>query len=238
MAILGTCAVACGAWAGFALFHGDYLTALIAGGATIFWLAPARVWQTMPTVISRGTCDAQGTTIRVDKRIDCLLFIGVIAGVLALGSAGVLGVMNKLFIPLPPDIGPMFAMAFIGPALVFAAALILTVKRGGIGFVRLTVEGFTFVEAFSTNSGEWSQVVDIVDRAPDGVPAKSPLVMSMADGDFKMIKESSLYTPNGAALVKFLRFYWLNPDNRSELTDERALERLREVQLNPDSTSI
>ncbi|WP_131812949.1 hypothetical protein [Mycolicibacterium peregrinum] len=70
------------------------------------------------------------------------------------------------------------------------------------------------------------------------MPAKSPLVMAMAGGDFKLIKESSLYTPNGAALLQFLRFYWLHPDSRSELTDERALERLREVQLNPNSTSI
>ncbi|MFV8172009.1 hypothetical protein [Mycolicibacterium peregrinum] len=237
MAILGICAVACAAWTGFAVLQGDYLTALIAVGATLFWLAPARVWQIMPTAIARGTCDAQETTIRVDKRVDILLFIGVIAGVFALGSAGVLGAMNRLFIPLPPDIGPMFAMAFIGPALVFAAALVLTVKRGGIGFIRLTTDGFTFVEAFSTSSGEWSQVVDIVDRAPDGVPAKSPLVMTMADGDFKMIKESSLYTPNGAALLKFLRFYWLNPANRSELTDDRALERLHQIQLDPNSTT-
>lgn len=238
MTMLGICAVACAAWAGFALFHGDYLTALIAVGATVFWLAPARVWQIMPTVVARGNCDGQGTTIRVDKRVDLLLFIGVIAGVLALGSAGVLGAMNKLSIPLPPDIGPMFAMAFIGPALVFAAALVLTVKRGGIGFVRLTADGFTFVEAFSTNSGEWSQVADIVDRAPDSVPAKSPLVMVMSDGNFKMIKESSLYSPNGAALLSFLRFYWLNPDSRSELTDGRGLERLGRVQLNPNSTPI
>ncbi|WP_166907495.1 hypothetical protein [Mycobacterium sp. DL440] len=117
-----------------ALFQGDYLTALIAVRATVFWLAPTRVWQIMPTVIARRTCDAQGTTIRVDKRVDILLFIGVIAGVLALGSAGALGAMNKLSIPLPPDIGPMFVMAFIGPALVFAAGLVPTVKRGGIGF--------------------------------------------------------------------------------------------------------
>ncbi|CRZ16398.1 hypothetical protein [Mycolicibacterium neworleansense] len=231
MAMLGLVAFACAAWAGLAVVQGHYLTALIAVGATVFWLAPLRVWWIMPSVVARAVCDAEGTTIRVDRRVDILLFIGVLTGALALGAGGVLGAMNKLDIPLPPDIAPMFAMAFIGPALVFVVALVLTVKRGGVGYIRLTAEGFKFVEAFSTASGEWAQVVDVTDKAPEDMPAKNPVAMVMADGDVKMIKEPGLYSRDGRAILRFVRFYWQNIDDRVELTDGRALDRLRAVQL-------
>lgn len=231
MTVLGMPAIVCAGWAIFTLVRGQYLTMLVALGCTVFWLTPLLAWAKAPTVVARGTTHATGTTIRVDRRVDVLLFICVVAGAAALGSTGVLGAMNKLDIPLPPDIGTTFASAFIGPALVFLVALGLTVKRGGIGYVRLTTEGFEFVEAFSQASGEWSQVTDVTDKAPDEAKARSPLVMMMADGDPEMIKESALFTPDGRALLEFVRFYWQHPENRGELTDDRALERLQIMQL-------
>ncbi|WKG04391.1 hypothetical protein [Mycolicibacterium sp. HK-90] len=231
MAILGLMALACAVWAILALLRGHYATALVAFGATIFWLAPLLLWCIMPSVVAWGQSDPQGTTVRVDKRADALLSICVLAGFLALGSVGVLGAMNKLDLPLPPDIGPMFAMAFLGPAAVFLVAVWLTARRGGIGYIRLTPDGFKFVEAFSTSAGEWAQVIDVTDKAPADFSARSPLVMVMADGEARIIKESALYSRDGEAIVQFVRFYWHHPENRAELTDGRALERLRAVQL-------
>lgn len=231
MSFLGLAAFACLAWAGFSLARGHYLTAAIACGAMIFWAAPLRLWFIMPKVVAWGTYDAEGTTVRVDRRVDVLLFIAVLFGAVSLGSAGILGAMNKLDIPLPPDIGPMFAGPFVAPALVFLVALFLTAKRGGIGSLRLTADGFRFVEAFSTIAGTWSQVTDVTSQAPADRPANSPLVMVMTDGQIKMLKESALYTRDGHAILQFVTFYWSNPDSRVELTDGRALERLRTLQL-------
>jgi hypothetical protein len=40
--------------------------------------------------------------------------------------------------------------------------------------------------------------------------------------------------PNGAALYWMIRHYWLHPENRIELTDGRALERLRNEDFEPE----
>ena len=39
------------------------------------------------------------------------------------------------------------------------------------------------------------------------------------------------YAPNGAALYWMVRHYWKHPEDRAELTDGRALERLRTEQF-------
>lgn len=39
------------------------------------------------------------------------------------------------------------------------------------------------------------------------------------------------YTPKGTALIELVRFYWRHPEQRTELADGRALERLEVLQL-------
>lgn len=231
MVILGGATLVCLLWAIATLLRGSYLTTFVALASALFWFAPLAVWIIMPGVVARGTADAAGTTIRPDGRVDALMLVCVVAGIVGLGSFGVLGSMNKLDIPLPPDIGPMYAFAFVGPAGMFLVALWLTVKRRGIGYVRLTLDGFEFVLAFSRKTGEWSQVTAVTGEAPDRPQAKSPLVMIMADGEKKMLDESALFTPGGRALLELMRFYWQHPECRTELTDGRALQRLHDTQL-------
>jgi hypothetical protein len=38
------------------------------------------------------------------------------------------------------------------------------------------------------------------------------------------------YTSGGTALRRLVRYYWINPDQRAELTDGKAIERLAELE--------
>jgi hypothetical protein len=49
-----------------------------------------------------------------------------------------------------------------------------------------------------------------------------------------IIQGASGYAPNGAALYWMIRHYSKHPENRAELTDGRALERLRNEQFDPE----
>jgi hypothetical protein len=49
-----------------------------------------------------------------------------------------------------------------------------------------------------------------------------------------VVKNASGYAPSGAALYWMIRHYCRHPENRAELTDGRALERLRTEQFDPE----
>ncbi|MGV0811358.1 hypothetical protein ABQF34_05310 [Mycolicibacterium boenickei] len=231
MVVLGIPVLACAAWAILTLVRGSYLTTVVALGATVFWFMPIVIWQIMPKFVAWGTFDSSGTTIRLDKRMDRLTLINMFAGTVSLGLLAAFGSSGKLDIPLPPDIASLYSLVFAGPALACLGLIAMIVVRPGVCRVRLTPEGFEFAEAFTRKRGTWSEVVDMTEEAPSGVYANSPIVMVMAGGETKMLKEAMVFTPNPAVLREHVRFYWQHPERRDELTDGQALEKLRSQQL-------
>lgn len=229
--VLGTLALACAGWAVVALIRGQYLTALAALSGAAFWLAPPAASFLMPNVVAWGQTTSEGTTVRADKRLEALLLVVMTSGFLATGALGTLGFTNKLPFALPPDMAPISGIVFFGPAAVFLVALGLLAWHRGSGYIRLTTDGFKFVELFSTVAGEWAEVTAVTNEVPADVLAPSPIVMVMANGERRMIKQSAIYTPAGQAILQFVQFYWQNPEGRSELTDGRAVERLHSVQM-------
>lgn len=228
--------LACAVWASMTVVHQHYLTTAVAVAATIFWLLPLIAWIMMPGMAAWGTADDNGTVIRLDKSFERIMLLDMVTGAVALGAVAALGSTGRLDIPLPPDIGRLYAFIFLGGAIVCLAAAIVTVKRPGISRVRLSSEGFEFAEAFTTKRGSWSQVTAVTDEAPKGVYATSPIVMVMSDGGTKMLKESVIFTQDGRALRELVQYYWRHPDQRPELTDGRALDRLRTMQSNLGSS--
>ena len=231
IAVLSSAALFCAVWAVVTLLRGHYLTTFVAVVGAVFALAPLRIWILMPHVVARGSVGAAGTVIRPDRRVDALMLVCLVAGTVGMGCFGVFGMMGKLDIPLPSEIARHYASIFIPPAVICLIALWLMALCRGIAYVRLTPDGFTFMEIFSAKRGEWSQVIDVTDEAPDRPQDKSPLVMHMANGEREILKESALYTPGGRALLELVRFYWEHPEDRAELSDGRALERLRNTQV-------
>lgn len=231
MTVLAIPALACAAWMILTLVHGSYLTTLVALGATVFWFMPIVIWQIMPKFVAWGTFDSTGTTIRLDKRMDRLTLTNMFAGAIALGLLAALGGTAKLDIPLPPDIANLYSLVFAGPAIACLGLIGVILVRPGVCSVRLTPQGFEFAEAFTRKRGAWSEVVNMTDEAPAGVYANTPIVMVLAGGETKMLKEAMVFTPNASVLRALVQLYWQHPECRGELTDGQALERLRSEQL-------
>jgi hypothetical protein len=237
---LGIVQAAILAWAVITFLRGSYLTALLCVGVAAWWTIPAVAQSIMPGLVPRVTCDDAETTIRPDRRLDRLMLIATLGGAPLLGLCAVLSALGRLDLPTSSagSEGGLFAWVPImcgGLAGVFAVFFALIVKFGGIGYLRLSPEGFERAEAFrKTATRRWDEVTDVSDTAPDRPQAICPLVITTDDGEQHSIDNSAMYTREGRTLYEFVRFYWLHPERRVELADGRAVERFLQVQSAAD----
>ena len=121
-----------------------------------------------------------------------------------------------------------YSIPFMSSVLVVTGVPLLwrNLRRGCTKYLRLTPDGFELAQGWRSESGDWDQVKDVTDAAPGQQTSTSgPVVFVMSDGSAPTIAAGSM-TPNGKALRELVRFYWRQPESRSELTDGRALERL------------
>jgi hypothetical protein len=124
----------------------------------------------------------------------------------------------------------MWSIAAIGVTLTGITNLWSLFKRGGNSIQRLSPRGFELSQGVSSVNGEWDDVVEMADRRPGKrPPIRATLVVTFSDGKVRTQAIDS-YTPGGEALRRLVRYYWINPDRRDELTDGRAIERLAEYQ--------
>ncbi|EHI14081.1 hypothetical protein [Mycolicibacterium thermoresistibile] len=229
--ILAIAFLVCFGWAVHAFRNGHHVTMIVALALAALWFPALIAWVIKPKVKPRAAADHNGTVIRIDWRVDAGLYVCLTAGTLAFGSFSILGVTGRLNIPLPEDIGRHYAAIFFLPAVVCLVLLLRMVYCRGAGYVRLTPDGFTFVESFRIRSGDWSDVVHITDEALEYPGARSPIAVVTADRQMHVLKESAWFTPGGRALLELMRFYWQHPQARLELTDDRALARLEQLHL-------
>ncbi|AKS31707.1 hypothetical protein AFA91_07265 [Mycolicibacterium goodii] len=227
-------------WAVVTVLRGSYVTAILCVAGAAWWTIPAVVQFIMPGLVPRVTCDNGETTIRPDRRLDRMMLIATLGGAPLFGLCAVLSALGRLDLPMSSagSEGGLFAWVPIicgGLAGVFAVFFALIVKLGGIGYLRLGPEGFERAEAFrKTAKRHWDEVTDVSDTAPDRPQAISPLVIATDDGQQHSIDNSAMYTGEGRTLYEFVRFYWLHPERRIELTDGRATERFLQVQSAAD----
>jgi hypothetical protein len=183
----------------------------------------------MPTPL-RGKSDSSGTILLPD-------LIGVWLTVVAFAAAIPSGLLFVIFAPrgmvdLPMTRGDrIFDPILIGMLVFFATVgLIAMARRRGAGYLRLTPEGFENVDILFTQRGAWDEVLDVTDEAMNK-QERHPIVLVMNDAKPIVVKNASGYAPSGAALYWMIRHYWKHPENRAELADGRALERLRNEQF-------
>jgi hypothetical protein len=89
----------------------------------------------------------------------------------------------------------------------------------------MTVDGLEFGNTVSSAERSWDEIAQIADRAQQARHPSGTTYITTADGRTRILP-SDWYTPGGHALREFVRFYWKHPDDREELTDGRALQRL------------
>lgn len=213
-------------WGIIAIGRGDLVTAGVICGC---WLFPATTYLALlfaafGRVDPRVSYDGTGTTLRPDRRFSILL----LSGLSALIPAGLLFVIfvprGRIGIPMSDGMR-VFSPVLVGLAvLVAAVGLLATWRRGGLGYVKLLPVGIAIASIATTKVIAWEAITDITDR---GAPkARNPIVLCRSDAGPESLTGADLYVPHGNALYWMIRHYWRLPENRSELTDGRAVERL------------
>jgi len=208
--------------------RGEYPSAVVALGASAFCygLIIPLVKVVRGNVTPRGEVDDAGTTIRPDRGIDIPVLVSLFGLVLASALVAVLAPLGKLDIPVPPAM--RFSLPFVSAVIVVLGAPMLwrNLRRGSTKYLRLTPEGFEIAQGWQSRCGDWAEVEDVTDEAPgQTAPTPSTIVVVMADGSAPTIAAASC-TPDGTALRQLVRYYWQHPDDRAELTDGKAIERL------------
>lgn len=220
----------CVMWAVVVLIRGEYLTAIVMAGFAVFLLnmVLAMGLTQFGRVSIHGRVESGGTELRVDRVFERLVSIAIIA----LIPSGIVFVcfapIGRIDIPLNRGAQIFFPL---GVAFMVYWSLLLLCRakaRGGWGYLRLTPDRFELVNVFHTAaSGSWDDVIDVTDKAPPDNRGRFPAVMIMKDRPPEVINGLDGYTPRGRALYWMIRHYWLHPENRTELTNGEALDRLR-----------
>jgi hypothetical protein len=234
----GLFAALCLAWAIYSVLSSGYATTAVALGLTVWWSIPVVGALTMPTAIAEVSHDSDGTTLRPDRRLERVGQLMLIVGIPVAAAFGILALRGDLVVPGPQDpagVGPTLIRNY-GYAFGICTFVLLIYwwrmrRNGGMGRVRLTVDGFEFLDGLQSAEGHWSEVTAVTNDLPDLVHARTPLGIVMGDGRKAVIRSSSMYAgPDGRALYELVRYYWQHPDSRVELTNDGAIDRFHTTQ--------
>ncbi|MCW1820227.1 MULTISPECIES: hypothetical protein [Mycolicibacterium] len=178
------------------------------------------------TVAFQASFDATGTQLRPDKRIENNLRRFIVTAGLSTWLMFLAWVVGVLYLPF--DVG-----RHVFPLCAGAAAAVLTWcwvklrRQGSLSYLSLTPDGFEFSTLREPKTGKWDEIENIADRLPDEERFWNPMVVTLAGGETLLMEAPGTYTPKGTALVQWVRLYWQHPELRDELTDGRAVARLR-----------
>lgn len=214
------------------LGRGEIPTTVVVTGVALAFLGAESVVVIILAgkVKPRMEVSAQQTTIRPDLVVDRLLLWATVVAFVAVAVYAIFAPQGKIDLAPPYGSQRMWSIAAIGVTLTGTANLWSLFTRGGSSFQRLSPHGFELGQGVSSVNGEWDDVVDITDRRPGRrPPVRATLVVTFSDGKVRTQAIDS-YTPGGQALRRLVRYYWINPDRRDELTDGRAIERLAQYQ--------
>ncbi len=176
----------------------------------------------------RASSSAAGTTLRPDRLLAGALGLGLACFIPAGVAFLVFVPTGQIIVPLTPGwrIGTLIAMGF---AVAIAVRLVIVwwQKRGiGMGSVQLTTTGVEVTTAVSAESTHWSDVIDVSDET-EAKKTRTVIVLHRKDGTEQVLDGADFYVPKGIGLYWMVHHYWRHPEDRAELTDGRALERLR-----------
>ena len=179
----------------------------------------------------RAETDSDGILLRADRMFSTLLIVGftlvVPSGLVFIFCAPT----GRLDIPISRGY-QIFSPIVMALAVVAAVVgLVSVLRRGGIGYLKLTPEGIDIANIISTKYVDWDDVVDVKDDTDTKRRTRKAIVLCFQDGSEEIVDGADFYVPQGIALYWMVRHYWRHPDDRSELTDGRALARLRDEQF-------
>ncbi len=222
--VFGSIGVVCIVVAVAEIASGEVPSAVVALGGAAFCLGfVIPLFKTVPgRVTPRVRSDGTATTFRPDPGIELPMQAAVAGGVLSCVLILILLPAGKLAIPVPPT--ARYALPFSASFVVAYGVPVMwrSLRRGSISHLRLTSDGFEFAQGWRPRSGRWTAVQDVAAEAPNQkAPTPGAIVFVMTDGT-ALTFVASAYTADGAALRDLVRHYWQYPEDRDELTDDRA----------------
>jgi hypothetical protein len=214
---------------------GHYLTtAVLAGWIATFWIPlVALAWVSWRPPALRARAGAAGTTFKADIRMGVAMSVAAAFFIPSATLYVILVPRGAIDIPMSRGM-QLFSPILMACALFIAvSAIISIIRRRGAGFLRLSPSGLENANAKFTTFMAWDDVVGIKDSADK--PTRKAVVLWLRDGGEEIIEGLTGYVPGGG-LYWMIRHYWLHPDDRTELVDGRALERLKAGRFNVDDT--
>jgi hypothetical protein len=225
--VFGPFGVFCLAWAFIYLARGEYLSAVVALGFAFFTLGLVVMLAIIASrkVKPRVKREDGGIIVRPDRRVDNLLMASTFGAFLGMALYAIFTPLDMIAIPVPRDDERYFVFACAAAVLVGVFSLVHIIRRRGTSYVRMTVDGLEMGNTVSSAERSWNEVTDVADRAQKARQPSGTTYITTADGRTRILP-SDWYTPGGQALRELVRFYWKHPEDREELTDGRALQRL------------
>jgi hypothetical protein len=223
-------------WSVVATLRGHYLTPVALFGISVFPLiaVAALLLVSSGRTSLRAETDSEGTILRPDRVFSTLMIVGF-ASVIPSGLVFIFcAPTGRLDIPMSRgyQIFSPIVMALAIVAVVIGLASVL--RRRGIGYVKLMPEGIDIANMVSTKYVDWDDVVDVKDRTETKRRTRKAIVFCLKDGGEEIVDGADFYVPPGIALYWMMRHYWRRPEDRAELTDGRAIVRLRDEQFAVD----
>jgi hypothetical protein len=224
------------AQAAMAIHRGDYIAATITGGLAVFTFGAVAsiVAVKLRSSTLRGVSDSTGTTLRPDPVAMWFLGIALVGAVCGAAFYVIFVPRGEVDIPFTTPGREARNLSLMWGLLIIAASgLVALIVRRRSGYLRLAPNHFENADIRHTQKRAWRDVIDVTDQAPKK-PSHEPIVFVMKDAKPIVVNNAGGYAPNGAALYWMIRHYWKHPEDRAELTDGRALERLRTEQFVPE----
>lgn len=171
--------------------------------------------------------DSEGTTLNPDRWYAVVIVVASLIGFV--------GVVLVVVAMLVTDAGDAFSRGARTAVTGLAVAGLVTLvhifagvwKRRTLGYVKLAPTGVDIADMERTASVEWDDVVEIGDQA-ESKKTRKGVALRLRDGEEKVIDGADFYVPRGTRMYWMMRHYWRHPEDRAELTDGRALQRLHD----------
>ncbi|MBA0048863.1 hypothetical protein [Mycobacteroides sp. LB1] len=229
LAFIGA-AVPCGIKGVESVTAADYPTATIAlaAGAALVLLAGTlalvAVAQSITPLIKE---EHDATLLLPDRKVQVLYRASFLTGVTSTALFAILVPLRKTSFHLSEG-GYTFYPIWAGViAVLLLIPLVRSLRREGMCYVHLTVSGIKLDDGYSSFESRWTDIKKVADSTPKS-KGRRLIVFNLADDTTRSFNATGMFTPGGVALYWMIRHYWKHPEDRAELADGRALDRLRD----------
>jgi hypothetical protein len=214
------------------VLRGSTPAALTAGGLAVFSLGfvGAVSFTFLLSARQYAGWSGAGTVVRVHPAIAWSCGIALLGG--AVGSSCFLFFVSRGLVNLPfatPGGGRVNRYLMISLLVLSVTGLIALVRSREPGYLRVGADGIEHADMFRTRRARWEDIAEVTDKADKR--ARNPIVFVVKGDKPVVVPNVDRYGSSGPVLYWMARHYWRHPESRDELTDGRALDRLRNEQF-------